>query len=119
MKKVVWLVSILSLCLIGGCTSHQAAYYRHHPQAVFKALQACASGKQHLDPSCQDLESMAQVLRKWVSEVQSNPQSFGQEIIQTQIRCAAVTLSEAEKMRCHHDLEMRLAVVKWLESPES
>ncbi|MCX7114929.1 MAG: hypothetical protein NTW08_03325 [Gammaproteobacteria bacterium] len=112
-------ISCLLIAVLVGCVTHDDAYYQTHPKAVFEALQHCVSGDIAKPQDCQQIEKIASVFRGWMNEIQSNSQAFGQKIIKIQQYCGQVSLSKEKKEKCHQELEMRLAVVKWLESPES
>ncbi len=109
----------LFISALAGCVAYDAAYYRTHPQAVFAALQACEADAVDKPQDCLALEKMATAFRGWMNEIQSNSQAFGQKIIKMQQYCSLASLSAEKQEKCRQALEMRLAVVKWLESPES
>lgn len=103
---------------LGACTvQHDLAYYRTHPQAVFEALQACdvSTHEKH----CQQLQALGRSFRQWANDVKLNAQAYGQTIIALQQECVKPSLTAAAKETCRQEVEMRLAVVRWLESPEN
>lgn len=116
---MIRLLICISVFFLSACSKQDMAYYQRHPQAVFLALQTCTTEDPKSHVSCHQLETLAQTFRKWVAELQTNPQNFGQKIIKLQVNCARESLSEGEQQNCRQELDMRLAVVKWLESPES
>lgn len=94
-------------------------YYKTHPEAAFRLLEQCREGSEPSDISCAQIATITEIFRQWANEIQSDPQDFGQHIMQLQIHCATASLSTIEKQQCEEALEMRLGMVKWLESPES
>ncbi len=102
-------------------------YYLSKPKELQKALKACPNqAPQGL--SCQQLEQIGDRMNRLAYQLQSNPQAFGNKILALQQTIAAQQLElkknrtkelQASLAQNQHDLVDFLAVVKWLESPES
>lgn len=101
-----------------GCAPHDEGYYRTHPTALIDVLKQCPDVSPK-DVSCEQLHPLAQEMRNMTEHLQQDPQAFGQRIIALQVACAKPDVRVKDKDACEQDLAMRLAVVKWLESPES
>lgn len=102
------------LLMVSGCKPHDQAYYKTHPRDLFQVLPLCTSST----GACQNLKKMAQSFQKLALSLERDPRAFGQQIIGLETRCSSSMLSLKEKSRCREALQRRLAVVKWLESPE-
>lgn len=115
----------LFFCLFSltACSKIDEHYYRLHPPALQAALKQCPQ-KNNFPVSCARLKALAQETSKLAYELQLNPQAFGQSImdLQEQLAIAQKAGSEAEKVQINeieNKLQARLAVVRWLESPEN
>lgn len=102
-------------------------YYQLHPNALQKIIQDCPKPPS-TDISCEQLASIALRLNASAQELRSNPQGYGKKILSLQeaiaeqeamLRASPIKtdlqLSLNDKKR---SLQERLAIVKWLESPE-
>jgi hypothetical protein len=122
MKKVIsWggLLS-LSLCLM-ACTPRDEHYYRVHPKALQDAIAACPSHPPKL-VSCETLHQIALRVNELVYELRMSPQDYGQKILRLQteiVKQMAGNDETAKTVLDNHlqDLQERMAVVSWLESP--
>lgn len=114
--------------LLVACSPRNEHYYQMHPQALQAAIKDCGA-KQPSRLSCSQLENIAIKTNELAYQLQANPQAFGRKILALQERIAAeeaalgarvdqaelrVTLKENKQL-----LAQCLAVVQWLESPES
>lgn len=123
-----YLVVILMTMGLMSCTSKNEQYYRSNPKALQNAVNACPN---HQPPglSCQQLEQLRDRLTHLAYQLQMNPQDFGRKILELQQTIAKqkeqVTQNShdnelhASLEQNQHHLADYLAVVKWLESPES
>lgn len=111
-------VIVILFVMLTGCKPHDNTYYQIHPQALFSALTHCA-GTTSSDLACQNLKKMAQSFQKLALSLERDPHAFGQQIIGLEVHCSSSMLSLKEKDTCQETLQRRLAVVKWLESPEN
>ncbi|CDZ78187.1 hypothetical protein BN59_02495 [Legionella massiliensis] len=113
--------------LIIGCSSHNEHYYQIHPQALQDAIKSCPA-KQPTPLSCEQLTSLAVAMNEIAYQLQTNPQAFGRKILALQQ--AMASQEAALKTKADPELkatleknklllEQYLAVVRWLESPES
>ena len=122
-----FILSLAVVCLT-ACTTHDEHYFLVNPKALNQALENCP--KEHpSNLTCDQLDAIAVDVKKLSYALQSNPQEFGQQILLLQTQLAELH----QKLRTKPNqpeiaatvksmtlqLEMRLAIVKWLESPES
>lgn len=122
------LFAILLLIGLASCTVKDEHYYRTHPKLVQTAIKECP-GKQPAGISCQDLEVIAKRINELAYQLQYNPQGFGNTILKLQQDLAADKLAlqknkedsalQAAIESKRRALDDHLAIVKWLESPES
>ncbi|STX51636.1 secreted endonuclease [Legionella busanensis] len=121
------LIGCLMMLFLTSCMAHDEEYYRNNPRVLQATLKECP-GKQP-SISCDKLNDIAKDMNRFAFELQLNPQRFGQKILSLQIQLAK-TQNELEqnpkqsmlKEKIDQDkqeLKTRLAIVKWLESPES
>lgn len=122
------LILSLATILLVACSTHDAQYYRLHPEALQQALKKCPAPQPEA-LSCEELSRIALDVNQLVYSLQMSPQGFGSKIISLQVELAKqqalyrknpnqpelLTSIEAIKQQ----LAMRLAIVKWLESPEN
>lgn len=121
-----FLVLSVSLLILSACQARDAHYYRLNPQALQQAIKTCparAPGK----VSCTELREAAEQVNHLAYELQMNPQRFGSKIIALQEELARqqARLAQAPKeeklltniKQNQKELEQRLAIVRWLESP--
>lgn len=123
MKRIGFI--LLSLWSVFAAAK-DVSYYRVHPVELQLVLKACSDSPK-LDEKCNDLQIIAQQLNAQAYELQSNPQQFGQTILHLQEMIAKATIelentpSKSEIRTFLEEntaqLQQRLAVVKWLESP--
>jgi len=105
-----------------------AVYYHLNPNVLQKVIQKCPT-QQPEGLSCRQLTKIALQVNKLAYELRLDPQGFGQKILSLQE--ALVNQQEAVQQKpnqselqvtLHHsqrELRERLAIVKWLESPEA
>lgn len=121
---------VVTLIVLGltSCSAKDEQYYRTHPKVLQQAMKDCPK-KQPAGLSCQQIEKIAVQMNTLAYQLQYNPQGFGATILKLQETIASqqtqLTKNKANS-EMHVDLEKnkkelaeRLAVVKWLESPES
>lgn len=124
-----YLVIILIGLGLSSCTTKNEQYYQLHPKELQKAIAMCTN---HLLPktslTCDQLERINNTMNGLAFQLQINPQGFGNKIIKLQQNIATQQIEinnhstgqlkdSLEKNKL--DLAYYLAVVKWLESPES
>lgn len=111
-----------------SCNTKNEHYYQSHPKELQKALKECPDQvPQGL--TCQQIEQVGKRMNSLAYELQASPQAFGNKILNLQQTIAnqhtelkknsnnqELKISLAQNQR---DLADYLAVVKWLESPES
>jgi chromosome segregation ATPase len=124
MKTLFWI--FLSSCLI-SCSIDSTQYYKSHPKELQEALQKCPTPPSP-SISCEQLQQMAVRIDKLAFSLRSNPQEYGLGILSLQEK-----ISQQESMlqqkddpalqeqlkHAKEELEARIVVVKWLESPNS
>ena len=111
-----------------SCNEKNEQYYMSNPKELQKAIKGCPN-EQPQGLNCKDLEQLGDRMNSLAYQLQSNPQGFGNKILALQ-QTIANQQSELKKddankelktslQQNQHDLVDFLAVVKWLESPES
>lgn len=121
-------LACLSFFLVGCTTNKDDDYYFKNPPALEAALKDCpAIHPEHI--SCEKLAQIAVTLNRMGRELQKNPQNYGRKILSLQETIASqkVQLSNALDKSAletsikdnEEQLAQHLAIVKWLESPES
>lgn len=120
------IIALVTLGLI-SCTTKNEQYYLSHPKELQQALKACPSQVQQ-GLSCEKLQQLGERMNALAYQLQSSPQGFGSRIISLQENIAKQELTlkekktqeiEASLLKSRQELAEYLAVVKWLESPES
>lgn len=125
MKKSVLLMLFVFTCT--ACSTHDERYYSLHPKALQSAMTQCpehALGAL----SCDQLKTIALRINQLAYLLREDQQGYGKKIISLQesrdVQVKQVhdnpnqpELKKALDETLRH-LEERLAVVKWLESPE-
>jgi hypothetical protein len=111
---------------VSATLAHDVSYYKLHPKVLQQALNACPKQTTSLD--CEQLKKIASDTNILVYELRMDPQGYGQKILALQEK-VAVLEAELTKTKSQEaqsvlkqnkqQLSERLAVVKWLESPES
>lgn len=105
------------IMLLTGCSKPNSAYYSTHPEALVKAMQLCSNSNNNVK-QCNDLRQVALEINAYMNELRNNPQLFGQEIIKLQSKLAtSASLATSERSALTKELEQRMAVVRWLETP--
>lgn len=118
---------LILLATLSACQIHDEQYYLLHPKEIKQALSNCSSNNlKHV--SCQQLEVLAEKTRRLIYELRLSPQGFGKSILKLQEKIASLKRElhkppnqpnlkkSLEKNKL--DLKQRLAIVRWLESPE-
>lgn len=113
-----WLIMIGIIGLVSCHNEKDMAYYKTHPKVLRDEVRMCAG---NITEHCRNLYAIAEKLDMLMIELQRSPEAFGQRIMSIQM-----DLTHAKEMRANalinqykEHLAMRLAVVRWLESPES
>ena len=127
MQKMLRYVLLVSISImLTACQAKDDQYYRLHPQKLQAALNDCSSTND--SKHCQRLRKIGFEVNQLAYKLQSQPQAFGQKIIALQVELVKLherysekkndeTMKEIEQNQAL--LEQHLAIVKWLESPES
>lgn len=121
------LLGVIVIFLV-ACTTKDEQYYRVNPKELQSALKQCPS-QQPPQVSCEQLKVIASQVNELAYSLQVSPQGFGNKIIALQVQLAQQR-ANLEKNPDKSDLRQsiasiqeeltnRLAIVKWLESPES
>lgn len=120
---------MMALALLGlvSCSEKNEQYYRSHPKELQQALKTCPA----VNPpsmTCDALQELGQSMNSLAYSLQSSPQGFGAKILALQETIAKQELAlknnkdaegTAALTQNKKQLANYLAVVKWLESPES
>jgi hypothetical protein len=107
--------------------AHDENYYELHPKKLQQKINECDASKQ--TEQCQKLKLLAIQMNQLAYTLQRNPQEFGQKVMKIQEDIANLEakykvkpkdkkLSE-ELAKSKRKLGRYLAIVRWLESPES
>jgi hypothetical protein len=123
-----YLLLICASFSLAACASQDEEYYRLHPQLLQQAVQACPVKKPSL-LSCEELSQIARSTHELAYQLQASPQAFGKSILELQQTLAKQEAElrknpnqpalQSEIKKNKRNLAERLAIVKWLESPES
>lgn len=113
--------------MLNACQAHDAKYYQLNPKALQQAIKECPD-KAPLDISCAELKTVAERVNALSYELQMNPQGFGRKILALQEELANQELKLTQNPKqdilvkkikeTKKQLAQRLAIVRWLESPE-
>ncbi len=120
------LLAVMSIWVV-ACSAHDEQYYRLHPVTLQQALKQCPE-QQPGNLSCQQLKDIAKKMNVLAYQLRMNPQGFGKQILALQETVAKQKKSlqqnpnqpdvKAVLDKNTQQLKERLAIVKWLESPE-
>lgn len=125
MNKYI-VLTLISLGLV-SCGAKNEQYYRSHPKEIQAGLNNCPA-QQPVGMTCEQLQQLGQRMNNLAFQLQSSPQGFGAKILALQESIAKeeqeLTAKESPELKKSidqkkHTLTEYLAVVKWLESPES
>ena len=127
MNKYLVMILVAAVGLV-SCSVKDEAYYLSHPKELQQALKSCPT-QQPQGASCDQLQQLGERLNQLAYQLQSSPQGFGSKILSLQETIAKQELELKDKkatpkiraslVKNKNDLVDYLAVVKWLESPES
>lgn len=120
-------MAFLPLLLV-ACGTQDEKYYRTHPQVLQEAIKRCSS--KPLSPlSCDQLAEIAVGVNELAYQLQINPQAFGKKILSLQEALAKQQVDlntqtnqpilRANIEKSKQQLAAYLAIIRWLESPES
>lgn len=113
---------------VAACSAQDEHYYSMNPQALQQAIKQCPA-QPPKKITCDELERIAARINLLAFELRSNPQGYGQDILSLQQVMAKQ--EEALKQNANQPelkvsfnknkklLQERIAIVRWLESPES
>lgn len=128
MNKYLYLLIVyfMTFALVSCTLSKEKQYYRKHPKELQHALMQCQEKE---SKHCTKLRRLGLRLDRLARELQHSPQGFGQNILSLQQTIASQEkelLKNKVNLKLKHSLAQNkeeladeLAVVKWLESPES
>ena len=118
----------LVVTLLSACQTRDEHFYRVNPKALQEAIENCPA-EQPSGLTCDQINVIVNEVNLLATELHRNRQAFGQKIIALQTELANLQLElkkspgKAEIVKSidsiNLQLAMRLAIVKWLESPES
>ena len=122
-----YLITSIMFILLTSCASETEKQYATHPKALQQAMQECPQ-KAPKHVSCAVLGEIATRINQLAYQLQSNQQGYGKNILALQeaITTQRSTLEKhPEQGDLQHQLKQnerqlqeRLAVVRWLASPE-
>lgn len=123
-----FLILGLATTLLLACQGRDENYYRVHPQELNEAIEKCPQ-KHPAGLTCEQMNGIVAEVNELATEVHRDAQGFGKKIIALQTELANLqlqlrktpgktdTVNAIDSIKL--ELAMRLAIVKWLESPES
>ncbi|KTD19520.1 hypothetical protein [Legionella israelensis] len=121
------IISLLAL-IMTACAVKDKQYYQAHPEELQKALMGCPNQSPRY-VSCSQLKSIALTFNELASQLQANPQKFGNKILELQQQIAQKKeqlknnpenkqeIQDALQKK-QQELADRLIMVKLFESPE-
>jgi hypothetical protein len=95
------------------------------PWALQPEIEKCVNAKVN-SPECQNIVLIANTINALVLEMQQSPQGYGLSILNLQMRIAEAMRQnqqtkdpalDAQIQQEKHELAMRLAIIRWLQSP--
>ena len=115
-------------CSALACWSQDAQYFVEHPKALQQAIAQCPDKAPKL-VTCEVLRNIAMKSNGYAYDLRMSPQTFGKTILTLQ-ETIAQQKSDLQKgsqevdlntalYNNQQELKERLAIVNWLESPES
>ncbi|OCH98792.1 hypothetical protein A8135_10850 [Legionella jamestowniensis] len=123
-----FLLLIGASLFLTACTVQDESYYRRNPQMLQQAIKDCPNKKPQ-QMTCEQLTVLAKSINQLAYQLQMNPQGFGKIILALQETLAKQQAElknnpnqpglRASIEKTKRELEERLAIVRWLESPES
>ena len=126
-----YLLPCLLLLMLSACQSRDEHYYRANPGELQAAIQQCPQNQKAKGLSCKELVLIANDVNGLILELQQDAKKFGSTILGQQYKLAKLQAElktggpkdkvglEREIQHIKSDLEMRLAIVKWLLSPQA
>lgn len=119
MRSVILI--FLSVGFLTGCSERASSYYWQHPQALHDALIKCQTHRN--TATCENLSQIGYSMNILGQELQANPQDYGKILLNLQMELAEKSAQKQENtdeslQSLQQEIEQRLAVIKWLESPE-
>lgn len=114
---------LLCLMMLGGCRKdHSYAYLMQHPQALKQAMETCQSNSDQISQAdCTTIEHAVEDFNNLLLEQQSNPENFGQRIMDQEIACANIKQdknADASKVKSVCDQVGTLLAVAGLSTPD-
>ncbi len=108
-----------------ACSTQDQSYFSVHPKALQEAISRCPD-EAPKQVSCDELHQLALTVNAYVYELRMSPQDYGQKILALQETIAR----QQQALKTHADVQTallknqaelreRLAIVNWLEAPES
>lgn len=123
-----YFVLIGAIFWLSACTAHDEHYYMLHPKDLQQAINQCPE-KPVAGIGCDKIRELADLMGGFALQLRANPQDFGVKILALQEQIAeqepllqkdkGLPELAAQLDANKYELQVRLAVVKWLESPAS
>jgi hypothetical protein len=115
---IKYLIFFMIPTLATACFTHDEDYYRLHIKALEDAIYHCPDVHPK-QVTCVQLQQMASRINMLSNELRTDPQLFGQKIMMLQAALYQTSSPLMPSAIAEHQMELndRLAVVKWLESP--
>ena len=113
---------------ISACNATNESYYMLHPKELQQKVTQCSANKK-VDTACEKLQILANEMEVLAMDLSYSPQGFGKKILALQQKISQRESFlkknkgqpdlKAQLVREKHELKLRLATVRWLESPGS
>lgn len=87
------------------------------PTVVLQKWEDCQL-RSNLNANCVEINRKAIAIKELLQSWEINRQHFGIDIMELQQRVSSLSDSDQGKQNLQQELEMRLAIVGWLESPK-
>ena len=113
------LLTVLFSVSATACAAHDKSYFKVHPKSLQEAIAKCPAVSPKM-VSCEELHLIAIKVNEYVYSLRMSPQEYGKSILALQETIAKQ--SDKPEMKTQYEnnvqeLQERLAIVGWLESP--
>lgn len=114
---IKYLTTVLWLFWSATGLAHDANYYKNNPNKLEEAITSCSVSRTN-GLNCDELKKIALRVNELSYEIRVSPQGFGQKILMLEEAILSPMAQQSDISSAREELQERLAIVKWLESPE-
>lgn len=119
MRSLIFI--FVSIGLLVGCSERSSSYYWQHPQVLHDALIKCQQNRN--TAICDKISQIGYSMNILGQELQANPEEYGKTLLNLQMQLAEKSAQDTHTndqslQSLQQEIQQRLAVIKWLESPE-